>query len=160
MSSLYLPGRGMVDLAAFRDEAAVHQAVQEYDERLLYATNPQTGLPTVFIKMGPWDNPAFDNDAGIDIDGERVFPVLSFNGTPPADTVVAELAKRDTIRHGSKLLEELHAHNARVKAQYEAEAAEADGIAAEAYESYLHGQDLLNYKRVFRPDPKRSAVKK
>jgi hypothetical protein len=157
MSTLIVPGRGVVNLAA----AAIDRAVREYDERLLFATNPQTGQDTVFIKL-PRDFEFLD-DVGVSIAGDKVMPVLAFNPHQPLphpDAVVRELYKRDTVRHGTKLLDDLHRHNEAIRKQYRAAAAEADEALAEAQESYLVHNGQTNYFRSLRPDPKRTAVKK
>lgn len=157
MSTLIVPGRGVVDLAAL----AIDRAVREYDERLLFATHPHTGQQTVFIKM-PADFEAED-DFKVSIDGSTVFPLFALNPhhpLPSPEVVVRELFKRDSIRHGAKMLDDLHRHNELVKKPYRDAADEATAILAEGRESYLHGQGRTPYKRSLPLDPKRTAVKK
>lgn len=128
VSTIYLPGRGLVNLAHRRVEKAVHA----YDERLFASTNPHTGFDTIFIKMPP-DTP---DDFGITLAGQRAFPVLSFPEGFPANEehVVAKLASADSARFGDKVLRDVHAANEKAREPHRAAAAEADGIVAERVE--------------------------
>lgn len=140
MSSLYLPGRGMVDLAAAR----VAAALAEYDDRLIYhPSSPYTGQPTVFIKMEA------DNDTDFQIDGNNVLPILAFREPPTPEYALAEIGKRDSVRHGMALLDDLHRNNEAIREEKRKKAAEADEIAAEAYEWFARNNDLTEHKRVY-----------
>lgn len=150
MSTLFVPGRGVVDLATMRLDAAV----REYDERLTFATHPHTGQPTVFIKMEA------DADTGVQLDGSNVMPVLAFpHGTEPdPEFVKRELYMRDSLRHGLELLDDIRRNNDALRREHQERASEAAGILAEARESYLHDQGQTPYRRVLRP-LKQTAVK-
>jgi hypothetical protein len=140
MSSLYLPGRGMVDLAAAR----VATALAQYDERLIYhPSSPQTGQPTVFVKMDA------DYDTGIQIDGNNVMPVLAFAEPPTVEYALKSIMERDSLRHGLSLLEDIRKNNASIKAEKEYEAKQADEAAAEAYEWYARNTGQTEHKRVY-----------
>lgn len=136
MSAIYLPGRGMVDLAA----RAVDRAVNEYDERLFASKSPVSGLDTVFIKM-----PA-DSDLGVEIEGTRAYPLLSFpDGFPEPHFVVERLYNADGKRQGDRVLRELRAHNEKIKAEHRYRADQASGELAEVIASYQHSQGLTPY---------------
>lgn len=140
MSSLYLPGRGMVDLAAAR----VAAVLAEYDPRLIYhPSSPQTGQPTVFVKMEA------DYDTGIQLDGSNVLPVFAFAEPPTAEYALKAVMERDSLRHGLSILEDLRKNNADLKAEKEYEAKQADEAAAEAYEWYARNTGQTSHKRVY-----------
>jgi hypothetical protein len=127
---------------------AVDRAVREYDERLFYARNATTGLHTIFIKQ---------------LHGEDPLPVLAFpDGEPSPEYAIKRLYETDALRHGDKLLDDIHRHNESIKQQFRDAAADAAGQYAEAVESYMHDQGQTPYKKVvLSTDPvKKTAVKR
>lgn len=146
MSSLYLPGLGMVNLAARR----LHQAVSEYDERLLFTQNPDTGQWTVFYKI---DRDAPD-DFGTMIAGERVYPVLAFDRDPEQlapHAVIDRLQKADAVRRGEKVLDEIHDANYRAGQAARDAADTGTGLLVEALESYKRNKGETSYLTSYRP---------
>lgn len=82
-----VPGRGMVEVAAMRVDAAV----REYDERLRFGFNPTNGDWVVYIQY-----PRDFEGAPYVIDGTPVMPVLGVGPEIPAPhTVVDRLQKMD-----------------------------------------------------------------
>lgn len=145
MSSIYLPGRGMVNLAAARVSAVLSQ----YDDRLVYhPCSPATGQPTVFIKMGA----DWEEEGTVSIDGTNVFPILAFAHEPEPEYALQQIIERDSLRNGTKLLDDLHAHNEALKEEKREKAAEADAIAAEAYEWAARQIGTTEHKRVYMTD--------
>ena len=131
MSTIYLPGHGVVDLEARR----INKVVNQYDERLFAARHPLTGDYAVFIKMSP----AYDGEDGLEIAGQRALPIMAFpNGFPHEDQVLGELHKRDAVRRGTEILDEIHRANEARKEPYRRAAADAAGAVAEAQTSFLH----------------------
>lgn len=129
MSLIFVPGRGMVDLSMTQ----VDRAVREYDERLLFATHPETGQPGIFIKM----ERDFEWESALDIGGDRVVAVCMFRDVPSPDEALRKLHQSDSMRHGEQMLDDIHRHNNAIKAQGEYRASEGTGVAAEVHE-FLH----------------------
>lgn len=147
MSSLYVPGRGMVNLAATR----VDRAVNEYDERLLFAQNPENQQWCIMIKLPP-DHVAGD---GIVLDGTtRVLPILGFQDIPHPEDALKRLYQTDTMRWGEEILNQINRHNDEVKAEKEREASDASGEAAEALEWFRRNEGTHPQARVFVPGDK------
>lgn len=154
MSTLFIPGRGVVDLEARRIDAAV----SEYDERLFAARHPETNHPGVFIKMPP----SYDGDNGLVISGQRAIPVLVFpGGFPHPDHVLGELHKRDAVRRGTEILDEINRRNDQLKAAGNHAASEAAGEVAEVMASARHQLGLTPYHQSLRKrSPKHRAYSK
>jgi hypothetical protein len=127
--TIYVPGRGRVDL----DEIAVDTAVREYDERLSFTFDYNNGHYAVFIK---------------NVLGQPPFPIFAFpQGIPSVDAVIKRLYETDAVRHGTKLLDDINRRNAAVKREQERAAEEADGIAAEAMEWFARTEGHTNYHK-------------
>lgn len=111
--SIYIPGTGNVKL----DEYRVHRALQEYDERLMFGRNEKTGDWCAFVKMPH---------------GQAPMPVLGFGRTiPTPEEAVRRCYKADTKRHGSKIFDQMQAHNARIREAKEKATSEQAEVAAE-----------------------------
>jgi hypothetical protein len=143
MTMIYVPGRGNVSLRAGSIDRALHQ----YDERLFFSQHPETGQWTVFVKierdLGP--------EVGTVVDGQRGYPIFAFPhgqdvDSLTADTIMQRVYAADTLRHGEKMLDELHAHNERIKQKHRDAAAEAEEVYAEAVESYVRGHESGDIK--------------
>lgn len=146
MSTIYLPGRGVVNLT----HRAVDEAVHAYDERLFAATHPHTGNDTIFVKMPPH----FED--GIDIGGQRCLPILAFpEGFPHTDDVLKRIYQADAVRRGDEILREIHRHNDRIKAEKEYESSERAGELAEVIASYRHRNGETPYHTSMRKAPRR-----
>ena len=86
MTSIWIPGKGEYDVRVFR----VDRAVKEYNERLMFGRNEETGDWCVFIKAPAPQEP---------------IAVLGFgNDIPEPDAVIKRLYQADTLRHGDKIL--------------------------------------------------------
>lgn len=108
---LWLPGLGAADPEVRR----VAREVRDYDEALRLARHEETGDWVVVI-------------------GDQGFPVMGFGKRLPEPGMArVELAKRDTKRHGQKMLDQLarEAQRRRDDAKYRAE--EQNGELAEHY---------------------------
>lgn len=149
-ATLYVPGRGVVNLA-YR---AVDRAVAEYDERLFAADHPQTGTPSIFIKMPP--DSEWNLEEGLSIDGNRCVPVMAFpHGMPHEDAVLRRLHETDAVRRGKELLDDLNRRNDALKEPARREAAEQAGEVAEVWESAMHRLGKTKHSRSLRKcDPK------
>lgn len=148
MTSIYVPGKGNVSLRKGTIDSELHA----YDERLFFAQHPDNGQWTVFVKI----DRDLDPDVGAWVEGEHAYPVLAFpfNRNPDnltADEIMAKVHAADTLRHGQKMLDELHAHNARIKKEKDDAASEAAAVYAEGVESYLRGHkgDDLKFTKVY-----------
>lgn len=138
----------MVNLAVSR----INRAVREYDERLLFARHPQTGQWSVFIKIER-DLP---EEFGTVVEGQHVYPVLGFPHDRDPESIDVEEIKRklyraDAMRHGEKILDDMHRHNEKVKEPRRQAAAEAAGVAAEVAESYHNNEGNTRYRRLTQP---------
>lgn len=150
MSTIYVPGRGVVDLACRN----VDQAVNEYDERLFAARHPHNGQDTIFLKMSPFAEPFGDD--GLDIHGQRCIPIMAFpTGFPETHEVLGRLHRADAVRRGDEILDEINRHNDKVRGVIRARAAERAGEVAEIAESAFHREGKTSYHRSFaKRDPK------
>lgn len=153
MSTIYVPGRGAVDLDCRRVDAAVN----EYDERLFAARNPRNGLYTVFVKMSPFTD--WLTDDGLDVDGQRCLPVMAFpEGFPETHEVLRRLHETDALRRGTEILDEINKKNAQLAEPSRRAASEHAGELAEVMESAMHRQGKTPYHRSLRKrDPKHRA---
>ena len=117
MTSLFIPGRGSVDTRAWR----VDQAVNEYDERLLFAKNEETGDWCVFVRMPGAEPP---------------YPVCGFGREiPSVDDVMLRIRRADTMRNGDAIYNDL----VRSQEKYRAELAyKGDQAADESVEVVEH----------------------
>lgn len=130
---LYVPGHGMVDASAYR----VQKAVKEYDERLLFAQNTETGQWCVYIQP--------ERDA-------EPLPIVGFNEIPSPERVCRELYQRDALRRGTEILDEVNARNAAIKQKYEDAAAEGSAIAAEGFEWGFRQMGAAPTTKIFIPN--------
>ena len=141
MNTIFVPGQGHVDL----DYVRMNRAINEYDERLNFEMNDQTGQYTIFMK---------------NVHGEAPIPVLAFTDIPTTDEAIQRLHQTDARRHGAEILDRMRAENERHAAAFDNRSSEAAGQLAEAHESYLRNNGQLRYSKSFRADPNRTAVKK
>lgn len=140
MGALWLPGQGMVSLEGSR----IGRAVSEYDDRLFYARNDETGDYCIFIKMGPGNPP---------------YPLYGWREEPSVEEALRVVQDRDTKRRGDEILREMHKQRELAHAEQDYRASEAAGIYAEGLESYLHDQGQTRYFRSLRP-LKQTAVRR
>lgn len=115
MSSIWLPGAGLVDFSIRRVDAAV----QEYDEHLRFGRNEETGQWCIYRLMGSAAPP---------------LPILGFNDIPHPDDALKRLYQSDALRHGERILDEMNRDNEALKQPFEDAANEGAGIAADALE--------------------------
>lgn len=114
MSSIYLPGRGMVNLTARK----IDKAVREYDHLLYFRRHPQNNQWTIFRKMEHGADP---------------HPVLGFGyDLPTVEFVRRRLYETDSRRHD--IVRRVNENNARIKREQAQKVAEGEAIAAEALE--------------------------
>ena len=114
---LYIPGRGEIHLEEYR----INRAVQEYDERLVFARN-EFGEWCVSVKMPYWSEYPYANVIGFGRD------------LPSKDEVLRRVYQADARRHGQEILNAANRHNEEIRKQYEAAASDGAEAAAEAIE--------------------------
>lgn len=86
---IYIPGRGSVDSGVYKVDAAVRQ----YNERLSFKLNEDTGDYCIFMRM-PHPEPDL--------------PILGFGRTiPHPDEACKKLWESDTMIHGDKILNDI-----------------------------------------------------
>jgi len=141
MSSLYIPGRGMVNLASSR----VDRAVNEYDERLIFAQHPENGQWCIMMKM-PSD---YDGPDGLHLGSDRVIPILGFDDVPNPEDALKRLYKADTLRWGEQLLDDMNRRNEERKKEARRKADEGAYQAAEAMEWFNRKAGTHPQSRVF-----------
>lgn len=137
-TNIWLPGRGMTDMA----ERRVDAVVKEYDETLSFGRNMDTGQYCVFL-----------NRRGAD-----PLPVLGFNTVPHPEDVLKALYHTDAQRRGEEILDEMNAENeeARKADQYAAD--EGIGIAAEGFEWLMRNNGQTPYSKHFNVSHKRNRM--
>lgn len=98
---IWLPtSSGMVDLRVWR----LNEAAKEYDPRLMVGRNEHNGYWTVYIAQGPLSPP---------------HPVLALSQDesqlPDPEGLKRKLYQMDTVRQGSKMLDDMNRRNEKLK---------------------------------------------
>lgn len=114
MSSIYLPGQGLVDI----DVARAHAASQEYDRRCSFKRHPESGQWCNFMQMPRGFDPP-------------EVPVKGWDHIPTPDEVKKFLSESDAEKHGDKLRQNLNARNEKRKGESRYAQEQKDGEAAE-----------------------------
>lgn len=135
---IWLPGRGVTDLAERRADAFV----QEYDENLRFGRNEDTGQYCVFRIVR----------------GEAPLPILGFNEVPSNDFLARRLYQTDALRRGEEILDEMNKHNKALEDRGLAQAEEAEWIAAEGFEFLMHDQAQTPYRRIYTGNVKKNRM--
>lgn len=130
--NIWLPGEGVVSL----DIKRAQRTVKEYDERLELAQHEVTRDWVVFIKLA----------------NGMLYPVLGFGkNVPSPDALKERLYKSDTLRHGSKILDDVNRRNAAVEAEYDKSFKEDCDTTAEAFEWGYRKLGINPTNRIFVP---------
>jgi hypothetical protein len=127
MTSLFIPGRGTVDTRAWR----VDQAVNEYDERLLFAKNEETGDWCVFVRMPGAEPP---------------YPVCGFGrDIPSVDDVMVRIRRSDTMRNGDAIYKDLMRSQEKYRAELKYKGDQATDESVEVVEHFMrkHGKSPI-----------------
>jgi len=127
MTSLFIPGRGTVDTRAWR----VDQAVNEYDERLLFAKNEETGDWCVFVRMPGAEPP---------------YPVCGFGrDIPSVDDVMVRIRRSDTMRNGDAIYKDLMRSQEKYRAELKYNGDQATDESVEVVEHFMrkHGKSPI-----------------
>lgn len=135
-STIYVPGRGRVNLSAMK----VDEAVREYDYRLSFKLNNETNQWCIYISQPH---------------GHDELPILGFQGIPHPDDALKRLYHADALRHGEKILDDIDRHNKAISEELDYKAREAVEYTAEVAESALHREGKTPYHRSLpKKDPK------
>lgn len=124
MASLYIPGRGSMDIRAWK----VDQAVNAYDARLMFAKNEETGDWCVFVRM-PSPNPPY--------------PVCGFGyDIPEVEDVMFRIRKADTMRNGDVIYNDMIRSQEKYRADLKYKGDQATGESVEVVEHFMrkHGK--------------------
>lgn len=132
---VFVNGRGMVDSGVL----AVDRAVNEYDERLYFDRNRDTGDYCVYIKT-----PANEPDV----------PVIGFQEIPHPEDALKRLYHADSLRHGEEILEGMRRRNEAARKEAGRTADEASGQMAEGLEWAFRKQGAHPSPRIFIPGDK------
>jgi len=117
--NIWIPNRGEFDTRAWR----VDNAMSEYDERLMFGRNEDTGDWCVFIRMPRPQQP---------------YPVLGFgNSIPEPEEALNRLRASDTMRHGNKIYDDVMRSQREHKARFEHASDEAADEAVEVIEHMM-----------------------
>lgn len=136
---MFIPGQGVVDTGAYRVDAAV----KDYDERLLFDRNAETGDWCVFIRMPRPQEP---------------YPVLGFGDRIPEPHEALERLKRaDTMRSGDAIYREVVRSQKAYRAELEYIGDQASAESAEAAEHLLRKHGKSPIVKVFMPGKEVSA---
>lgn len=110
--NIWLPHKGDTNIAAWK----VDSIVNEYDERLMFGRNEETGDWCVFIKM---PSP------------QRPYPILGFgNVIPDPSEALDRLIRSDTMRHGDTIYRDVMRSQKKFKddLEYKADQASEDSV--------------------------------
>jgi hypothetical protein len=131
MTKIWIPGRGDYDMRAWK----VDRVVREYNDRLMFGRNEDTGDWCVFIEVPRPDPPV---------------PVLGF-GTeiPEPEEALKRLYKADTARHGMKIYDEIVKSQEEYKERYRKASDEASEETSEVLEHFLRKRGKSPVVKVF-----------
>ena len=137
---IYIPGRGSVDSSVYKVDAAVRQ----YNERLSFGLNEDTGDYCIFMRM-PRPEPNL--------------PILGFGtSVPHPDEACKKLWESDTMIHGDKILKDILKSQEEFKNAKRYAADQAASDSAERMEKFMRGKGLSPVVKVF-PNDKKEVVK-
>lgn len=123
----------------FREVAQVRQRVKEYDANLDFGLNEETNQWCIFLRHGTMEA-ATEGD----------FPILGFRGIPTPDEAVHKLWQTDAVRRGRKVLDDIDAHNDRIRKENEKRHQEVDAQVAEVAEwGFRHVDSPKNPNRKY-----------
>ena len=115
-------------------------AAKEYDARLGFGRNEETGQWVIFIRQGE-----SEDSRGGDL------PILGFDDIPSPDAVKKRLYESDAIRRGDEILDSINRHNDEINQTFADAADEATGEAAEALEWFHRVNGTHPSPRIFVP---------
>ena len=121
---IWIPNMGDYDMRAWK----VDRKVREYDERLMFGRNEDTGDWCIFIRMPAPRDP---------------FPVIGFQNTiPDPEEALIRLRNADTMRHGDRIWREVVDSQKKYKADLEYKSDQAAQDSAERVEHLMrqHGK--------------------
>lgn len=131
----FVAGRGMVD----SEVLAVDRAAGEYDERLYFDRNQETGQWCVFLKTIP---------------SEPDLPIFGWDSIPHPDDAIKRIHQADSLRHGEEILDRIDRENAERERPYKEAVDDAQGQLAEAFEWGFRKQGVHPQARIFVPGSK------
>lgn len=118
------------------DVLSVDRAVNEYDERLYFDRNLDTGQWCVYLKTPP-SNPDL--------------PIFGWDHVPHPEDAIKRVYQGDTLRHGEEVLEQIDRANAERERPYNEASEAAAGQLAEAFEWGFRKQGVHPQTRIFVP---------
>ena len=128
---IWIPGKGDYDMRAWK----VDKAVREYNDRLSFGRNEDTGDWCVFIET-PRPNPPV--------------AVLGFGAEiPDPEYALRRLYETDTARHGMKIYDAIVKSREDYKKRYEYAADQASEESAEVIEHFLRKRGKSPVAKIF-----------
>lgn len=124
----FVRGRGAVD----SDVLAVDRTVNEYDERLYFDRNSETGDWCIYLKT---------------VAREPDLPILGFQEIPHPEDALKRLYQADSLRHGEEILDGMRRRNHDALAPLRQKTDDAAGQLAE-------GLEVLHRKMGSHPNPR------
>lgn len=128
----FVSGRGMVD----SDVLAVDRAVSEYDERLYFDRNLETGQYCIYLRTIP---------------SEPDLPLFGFDEIPQPLEAVGRLHRADTLRHGEQILDDMKRRNENNLEPLRRKTDDAEGQTAEGFEWAFRKMGAHPSPRIFVP---------
>ena len=131
----FVTGRGMVD----SDVLAVDRAVSEYDERLYFDRNSETGDWCIFLKTIP---------------SEPDIPVLGWDHQeiPSPEAALKRLYQADSLRQGEEILDGMKRRNRDAEEPFRRATEDAAGQTAEGFEWAFRKMGKHPNPRIFVPN--------
>lgn len=128
----FVAGRGMVD----SDVLSVERVINEYDERLYFDRNPETGQYCVYLKTVP---------------SEPDLPIFGWDYVPDGEAALRRIYQADALRHGEEILDQIDRANTEKTRPYDEAVDEATGQLAEAFEWGFRKMGAHPESRIFVP---------
>lgn len=129
----FVAGRGMVDSDVLR----VEKALNEYDERLYFDRNQNTGQWCAYLKTPP---------------AEPDLPIFGWDHIPDPEAALRRIYQADALRHGEEILDRIDRENAERMRPYNEAVEQAEAELAEAFEWGARQMGTHPSPRIFVPD--------
>jgi hypothetical protein len=122
----------------YRGLSEARTAVSDYDPRLDFGMNEETGQWCVFFNHG-----------AIEAASEHPLPILGFDHIPSRDEVQKRLYNSDALRRGEEIREQINRHNREIERKFEDKASEGSEAAAEGFDWLLRQDDKAPHSKHF-----------
>lgn len=119
------------------DVLAVDRVLNEYDERLYFDRNQDTGQWCAYLKTLP---------------SEPDLPIFGWDNVPYPEDAIRRIYQADALRHGDEILDQMDRANKERMRPYDEAVEDAEGQMAEVFEWGFRKMGSHPTPRIFVPD--------